>query len=270
MLIFRGVYDSNFFPPKKCEWLHSSPKRIWRIFLRLLLFFFFWGGGGVVREYYIWLNMFVAIQMFDDELREFWNWPKDDLQIKLGKPYAQDYSTEIIGGRRLVFHDQLWFTSGYVWSFYEICLWAHLDARTWLHISRIPTKSHRVNRVTSTLAGEAKVQTVWCQHHHVNFTLWRVLIILRQLGWLEKTRFPFSNTLQYGFDNPTTKGGGVFCLRIGRFSKSVTPPNPFWKSTNRIYAHQASVANKRFKRDSPTGDCYWMGGISNISNGWSG
>lgn len=46
--------------------------------------------------------MFVAIQMFDDELREFWNWPKDDLQIKLGKPYAQDYSTEIIGGSRLV------------------------------------------------------------------------------------------------------------------------------------------------------------------------
>ena len=46
--------------------------------------------------------MFVAIQMFDDELREFWNWPKHDLQIKLSKPYAQDYGTEIIGGSRHV------------------------------------------------------------------------------------------------------------------------------------------------------------------------
>lgn len=102
--------------------------------------------------------MFVAIQMFDDELREFWNWPKDDLKIKLGKPYAQDYSTEIIGGSRLVmlldvngrpnvlahtdennametsttvnvalwkrvvFHDQLWFTSGYVSFFLDMPL----------------------------------------------------------------------------------------------------------------------------------------------------
>lgn len=228
--------------------------------------------------------------MFDDELREFWNWPKDDQQIKLGKPYAQENSTEIIGASRLVmlldangrpnvlahtdennametsttlnvalwkrvvFHGQLWLVCLIFFWDMPLSLFRCKDVIAYLTES---TKSHRVNRVTSTLAGDAQVQIAWCQHHHVNFTLLMVLIIPRQLGWLKKTGVPYPIRK---LDNPTTKCGGLIVtyeqlvspnqwplqIHFGKVQIGSTPTKYQWQI-------------KGLRGDSPGGDCYWMG-----------
>ena len=85
-------------------------------------------------------------------------------------------------------------------------------------------------------------------------------MILRQLGWLKKSRLSF---IQYGFDNPTTKGGGIFFVTYEQLENlQISDPSKSILEKYKLDLRPPSMSGKktRFKRDSPGCDCYWMGG----------
>lgn len=156
--------------------------------------------------------------------------------------------------KRVVFHDQLWLVclTFFLRYAFELVWMQGRDCISHGVYEISPCQQGHFYPSRGCTSSDCMMSTSSCQLHSLEG-----FNNPAPVGLVEKNRLSF---IQDGFDNPTTKGGGILSmncsfLRISDPSKSILE-----KYKLDLRPPSISGKFKGLRGDSPGGDSYWMGG----------